>query len=166
MQITASYKVEILQLHTPLKKTLKIYREAVDWLLPVIDSEWDRISAQDGPKRQFNYAEHLIHKTKDNEPDYPFDEVFPKMPSYFRRSVLQKVLGTVRSYHTNLDKWKEGGEQGNKPKLRSTGHAMPAFYKDQMYKEATSGDYSHLISVCSDYIEKANERCKEDDEEE
>ena len=135
MQITASYKVEILQLHTPLKKTLKIYREAVDWLLPVIDSEWDRISAQDGPKRQFNYAEHLIHKTKDNEPDYPFDEVFPKMPSYFRRSVLQKVLGTVRAYHTNMDKWKEGGEQGNKPKLRSTGHAMPAFYKDQMYKE-------------------------------
>ena len=45
MQITASYKVEILQLHTPLKKTLKIYREAVDWLLPVIDSEWDVISA-------------------------------------------------------------------------------------------------------------------------
>lgn len=135
MQITASYKVEILQLHTPLKKTLKIYREAVDWLLPVIDSEWDRLSTQDGPKRQFNYAEHLIHKTKDNEPDHPFDEVFPKMPSYFRRSVLQKVLGTVRSYHTNLDKWKEGGEQGNKPKLRSTGHAMPAFYKDQMYKE-------------------------------
>ena len=91
--------MEILQLHTPLKKTLKIYREAVDWLLPVIDSEWDRISARDGPKRQFNYAEHLIHKTKDNEPDHPFDEVFPKMPSYFRRSVLQKVLGTVRSYH-------------------------------------------------------------------
>ena len=77
MQITASYKVEILQLHTPLKKTLKIYREAVDWLLPVIDSEWDVISAQDGPKRQFNLAEHLIHKTKDNEPDYPFDEAFP-----------------------------------------------------------------------------------------
>ena len=38
--------------------------------------------------------------------------------------------------------------------------------KDQMYKEATSGDYSHLISVCSDYIDKANERCKEEDEEE
>ena len=146
MQITASYKVEILQLHTPLKKTLKIYREAVDWLLPVIDSEWDVISAQDGPKRQFNLAEHLIHKTKDNEPDYPFDEAFPKMPSYFRRSVLQKAIGTVRAYHTNIDKWKEEGEQGKEPKLCSTGHAMPAFYKDVMYQEKDGETFLKLYS--------------------
>ena len=146
MQITASYKVEILQLHTPLKKTLKIYREAVDWLLPVIDSEWDVISAQDGPKRQFNLAEHLIHKTKNNEPDYPFDEAFPKMPSYFRRSVLQKAIGTVRAYHTNIDKWKEEGEQGKEPKLCSTGHAMPAFYKDYMYQEKDGETFLKLYS--------------------
>ena len=146
MQITASYKVEILQLHTPLKKTLKIYREAVDWLLPVIDSEWDVISAQDGSKRQFNLAEHLIHKTKNNEPDYPFDEAFPKMPSYFRRSVLQKAIGTVRAYHTNIDKWKEEGEQGKEPKLCSTGHAMPAFYKDYMYQEKDGETFLKLYS--------------------
>ena len=138
--------MEILQLHTPLKKTLKIYREAVDWLLPVIDSEWDVISAQDGPKRQFNLAERLIHKTKDNEPDYPFDEAFPKMPSYFRRSVLQKAIGTVRAYHTKLNKWKEEGEQGNKPKLCSTGHAMPAFYKDVMYQEKDGETFLKLYS--------------------
>ena len=29
---------------------------------------------------------------------------------------------------------------------------------DQMYKEATSGDYSNLICVCDEYIDKVNER--------
>ena len=29
---------------------------------------------------------------------------------------------------------------------------------DQMYKEATSGDYSNLICICDDYIDKVNER--------
>lgn len=29
---------------------------------------------------------------------------------------------------------------------------------DHMYKEATSGDYSNLICVCDEYIDKVNER--------
>lgn len=31
---------------------------------------------------------------------------------------------------------------------------------DKMYSEATSGDYSHLISVCCEYIEIANNGCE------
>ena len=39
---------------------------------------------------------------------------------------------------------------------------------DQMYKEATSGDYSNLICVCDEYIDRVNERLgltDEDDDE-
>lgn len=28
---------------------------------------------------------------------------------------------------------------------------------DKMHEEATSGDYNHLIAVCDEYIDKANE---------
>ena len=35
---------------------------------------------------------------------------------------------------------------------------------DQMYKEATSGDYSNLICVCDEYIDKVNERLELTDE--
>lgn len=41
MQITSSYKVEILKLHKPLEETLKVCRRAVEWLCPVIDGEWE-----------------------------------------------------------------------------------------------------------------------------
>ena len=29
--------------------------------------------------------------------------------------------------------------------------------KDEMFKRATEGDYYHLIAVCDEYIQKANE---------
>lgn len=35
---------------------------------------------------------------------------------------------------------------------------------DQMYKEATTGDYYNLIAVCDGYIDKVNERLEEDEE--
>ena len=37
---------------------------------------------------------------------------------------------------------------------------------DQMYKEAKSGDYSNLICVCMEYIDKANEAAGEQEEDE
>ena len=32
---------------------------------------------------------------------------------------------------------------------------------DQMHKEATSGDYDHLLSVCFGYLDKANKAAEE-----
>lgn len=34
---------------------------------------------------------------------------------------------------------------------------------DQMLDEAKSGDYYHLIAVCSDWIDKCNERAGDDE---
>lgn len=36
---------------------------------------------------------------------------------------------------------------------------------DRMYKEATSGNYSNLICVCSDWIDKVNDKIGADEEE-
>lgn len=52
-----------------------------------------------------------------------------------------------------------------------TGRAMrnAGFSTDDinaMYDEAKSGDYSNLICVCADYIDKVNEKLGLDDEEE
>ena len=41
---------------------------------------------------------------------------------------------------------------------------MSGFTKDEidkMYKEATSGDYTYLIGVCSDYVYEANKRIED-----
>lgn len=41
---------------------------------------------------------------------------------------------------------------------------MSGFTKDEidkMYEEATSGDYTYLIVVCSEYVDKANERIED-----
>ena len=100
MRVTSSYKVEILKLHKPLARTMKVSREAVSWLLPVISREWEELSRISGEKERFNTAEKLIHTTARNQAKYPFDKAFPKMPSYLRRAVLQHVIGAVSSART------------------------------------------------------------------
>ena len=70
MRITSGYGVEILKLHKPLGKTLRVCREAVDWLYPVIDTEWDGLSGIRWEKQRFNAAEKLIHTTKRNKAKY------------------------------------------------------------------------------------------------
>ena len=93
MLVTSGYKVEILKLHTPLRRTMEVSRRAVSWLEPVIDGEWDVLSAIEGEKRRFNAAEQLIHSARGRKAKYGFDREFPKMPSYLRRAILQHVIG-------------------------------------------------------------------------
>ena len=124
MRITSGYRVEILKLHKPLARTLKVCREAVDWLNPVMEKEWETLSGIRPEKQRFNAAEKLIHTTARNKAKYPFDAAFPKMPSYLRRAVLQHVLGAVSSARTRSD-----------DRCPSGIHYMPVFYKDNMYRK-------------------------------
>ena len=70
MRVTSSYKVEILRLKKPLERTMRISRSAAQWLLPVIDGEWESLSVYAGEKKRFNEAEKLIHTTKNNKAGY------------------------------------------------------------------------------------------------
>ena len=143
MKITSSYGVEIRKADGPLSVTLKIYREAVRVLALFYDTVWEDISAVEGGKKRFNYAEHLVHSTKRNRAVYDFDCLFPKMPSYLRRSAITHALGAVSSYRTRLAQWEEGGRRGKSPVLGEMTHAMPVFYRGNMYREA-EGDQAFL----------------------
>ena len=81
------------------------------------------------------FAENLIHNTKDNKAKYDFDDRFYKMPSYMRRNVINSALGYLSSYHSNLENWENTDvkTRGNKPTLQKHLNQFPTFYKDNMY---------------------------------
>ena len=102
MKITSSYGVEIRKAEAALSATLKIYREAVRVLAQFYDSVWEGISAVEGEKKRFNYAEHLVHSTKKNRAVYDFDseykEAFEKAGiTYFYTLIDDAVARVVRS---------------------------------------------------------------------
>ena len=146
MRVTSGYKVEILKLHTPLRRTMEISRRAVSWLEPVIDGEWDVLSAIEGEKRRFNAAEQLIHSARGRKAKYGFDREFPKMPSYLRRAILQHVIGEVSSWHTGSRK--TPGSTRKKAEAGKSGqpHYMPVFYKDNMYRKEEDRVFLKLYS--------------------
>ena len=146
MKVTSSYGVEILHLHRPLKRTMDIYRKAVEWLVPVYNGEWEMLSGIPGKQRRFNTAEHLVHTTKKNRAPYPFDRIFPKMPSYLRRAAITQALGDVSSFRTRYGLWLESGKGEGKPALRADTHCMPVFYRDNMYREEGGRTFLKLYS--------------------
>ena len=135
MKVVSSYGVEIKKQNIPIRHTLHIYRQAVGYLIRVYEESWEELSRIVNLQKRFNAAEHLVHSTKKNRARYDFDQKFPKMPSYLRRSAIQHALGSVSSYETRLELWKQKKLDG-KPKLVYENHAMPVFYRDVMYKEA------------------------------
>ena len=141
MRITSSYGVEILRLHKPLRRTMQVCREAVSYLMPVIDREWESLSWIPEQKKRFNAAEKLIHTTCGNTAVYAFDENFPKMPSYLRRAILQHVLGAVSSARTR----EETAGTGENVREQAC-HYMPVFYKDNMYRKQEDHVYLKLYN--------------------
>ena len=135
MKVVSSYGVEIKKQNIPIRHTLHIYRQAVGYLIRVYEESWEELSRIVNLQKRFNAAEHLVHSTKKNRARYDFDQKFPKMPSYLRRSAIQHALGSASSYETRLELWKQKKLTG-KPKLVYENHAMPVFYRDVMYKEA------------------------------
>ena len=139
MKIISSYQVELLRIKKRLEPTIRIGREALAFCIEHIDLNWVDIESIRNPKERFNYTEKLFHATKDNQ--HPkcaeFDKRFSKMPSYFRRAVIQKALGTVSSYRTNYKNWQASGQQGKSPQLQPDCYWMPTFYNQGMY---SSGD--------------------------
>ena len=139
MQVVSSYGAEIKNKNIPIRHTLALYREAVRCLTEIYETVWTELSMIDQIKRRFNEAEHLVHETKKNHARFDFDARFPKMPSYLRRAAIQHALGSVSSYHTRLEQWKNGAISG-KPKLVYENHAMPVFYRNVMYKPGEESD--------------------------
>ncbi len=161
MKITRTMKYKIKNNSKSLKQTIDKYRGAVSFLVKVYSTEWDSISVLNGKERQ-NFAEKLIHKTKDNpDPVYDFGAEYYKFPSYFRRSAIAEALGIISSHKSNYANWQkeksasedEGLDFDKKPPALSHNHfTFPVFYKGNMSKRLSDKLVSLKLWNGSDWI--------------
>ncbi|MCL2814245.1 MAG: transposase, partial [Oscillospiraceae bacterium] len=133
MQIVTSYKIKIKNHNDIFEKLLAIYREALSYLILVVDAEWDTVKDITGTKAQAMYIERLTHGTKNRIAKYEFDERYYKFPSYLRRSAINDAIGKVSSYRANYEKWNNKGRKGGEPTLQTKHYAYPALFRDNMY---------------------------------
>ena len=68
MDINTLYSVKIAGYNNIFKESVRIYRDTVDFLIPVCMNHWDEISRQADLQHKKMYVEHLVHKT-DMRPD-------------------------------------------------------------------------------------------------
>ena len=145
-----SYKVRLQFINKDLRKalyvTIKIYRNAIKYVLKILDKEFINIKDLTS-KEQVNLIEHLIHTTKCNKAKYEdFDKLYYKFPSYLRREVIKTALGIYSSWYSNYQTWLKSDKSSKPPKLIYNHNIMPVFYKDNMYVESNDSTYIKLFN--------------------
>lgn len=115
-----------------LDTSISIYREALRFVIPIVNIQWDKLEEFDYTKQRMTHVEKLIHSTKNNKAQYDFDEEFSKFPTYLRRAAINNAIGIVSSYRSNLADW-EREPKGQAPQLSLTHHTYPAYYKKNMF---------------------------------
>ena len=133
MRITNSYKMKLTGDLKALETSIGIYRKALRMLIPLINEHWESLSGYEFANQKCNRIEKWIHNTKSNQAIYDFDEQFPKLPTYLRRSVTATALGIVSSYRSNLANW-EKEPKGQAPQLSLNHYAYPAYYKNNLFR--------------------------------
>ena len=133
MKITSSYKMKLTGDLKALANSIHIYRDAIHFVIPIVDAHWDEMKDFEYSNQRMMYVENLVHSTAKNHARYDFDEKFPKFPSYLRRAVLNLALGIVSSYRSNLANW-EKDPKGQVPQLSLTHYAYPAYYKKNLFR--------------------------------
>jgi hypothetical protein len=145
VKVYTSYKVKIKHYNHIFKDTVAVYRNAVDFLIDVCNSEWDGITQFDGALDRQRYVEVLVHRTKDNPcPAYNFDQYFYKMPTYLRRSAISDAIGKVLSYQSNMENWRKN-PVGKGPSVPKAGRTFPTMYRDNMYRQ--TDEYTAQVKV-------------------
>lgn len=133
MQIMSSYAMKLNGDLKALDNSIVIYREALHFVIPIVNTHWGEIQGFEFANQRMGYVENLIHFTKENNALYNFDEKFPKFPTYLRRATLNKAIGIVSSYRSNLENW-EKEPNGQAPKLSLIHYTYPAYYKKNLFK--------------------------------
>ena len=133
MQLTSSYGMKLTGDLSALENSIRIYRETLGVLIPIINDGWEELSHCRYINQKYNVIEKWIHTTATNQALYNFDEQFPKFPTYLRRSAIAKALGIVSSYRSNLNNW-ENDPKGQAPKLSLTHYEYPAYYKGNLFR--------------------------------
>lgn len=133
MRLTSSYRMKLMGDLEAIENTICIYQKALSFIIPIINNEWESVNTCCYSNQKVNLIEKWIHSTKFNQAIFDFDEQFPKLPTYLRRSAIAKALGIVSSYRGNLENW-EQDRKGLVPKLSLTHHAYPAYYKRNLFR--------------------------------
>ncbi|MDF2545399.1 MAG: transposase, OrfB family [Anaerosolibacter sp.] len=159
MKLAKTVKCRITSHSDIFVPTLNIYRDALGFIIQVVNNEWEDISNLSFANDKCSFVEKLIHETKENQnPKYKsFDSLFYKFPSYFRRGAINEAVGIVSSYRSNLSNYQEKKAQlqaegkilKDKPPALSTKHySFPAFYKGNMFQKLSSSEV--MIKVFKD----------------
>ena len=130
MRLIRSYGMKLTGDLTALENSIHIYRQALSVLIPIINKDWETVKACRYTNQKYNLIEKWIHSTKTNQARFDFDEQFPKLPTYLRRSAVATALGIVSSYRSHLANWEET-RKGRAPKLSLTHYTYPAYYKGE-----------------------------------
>ena len=133
MRLTSSYKMKLTGDLKALETSITIYREVLRTLIPIINDNWETLSEYEFVNQKYNCIEKWVHNTQNNQAVYDFDEKFPKLPTYLRRSAIAKALGIVSSYRSNLANW-EKELKGQAPQLSLTHYDYPAYYKGNLFR--------------------------------
>lgn len=142
MQIISSYSIKLSGDLKALENSILIYREALSFVIPITNNHWEEFKDFEFSNERMGYVEKLIHTTKDNQAVYNFDEEFHKFPSYLRRAVINRSIGIVSSFRSNLANWEErkldlegtGKKIPQLPRLSNHHYDYPAYYKNNLFK--------------------------------
>ncbi len=147
MNLYSTYSCKIKHYNRILKQTVAIYRSAVDYCIQVCLQHWDEISLINTSNVKQQYAERMIHSTKNRVAVYDFDQKFYKFPSYLRRAAITEAIGKVSSYKSNLENWanEDPATRGRKPSFPKAGLIYPCLYRKNMYQQ--TGEYTARIKV-------------------
>lgn len=133
MELISSYAMKLTGDLKALEHSIITYRDALRFIIPIVDAHWDEVVGFENANYRMAQIEKLIHSTGKTVARYDFDEAFPKLPCYLRRSTINRALGVVSSYRSNLENW-EKKRKGQAPKLSLTHHIYPAYYKRNMFR--------------------------------
>lgn len=133
MRLTTSYKMKLSGDFKALEASLAIYRQVLTYLIPIINDSWKVLNQYEFINQKCNQIEKWVHSNQNNQAQFDFDQQFPKLPSYLRRSAILKALGIVSSYRSNLANW-EANPVGQAPKLQLVHYEYPSYYKGNLFK--------------------------------
>ena len=142
MQIVSSYSIKLSGDLKALENSITIYREALSFVIPIVDTHWDEMKDYEFNNERMGHVERLIHSTKNNQAVYNFDQKFHKFPIYLRRAVIASAIGVVSSYRSNLKNWEEkklelegvGKKIPQPPRLSTRHYDYPAYYKYNVFR--------------------------------
>lgn len=146
-----SYGVKLNNLVRCLEPTLRVYRDAIRYLIDIAALHYDDVKDMKSLDAQ-SYVEHLVHTTEDNDAPYKrFDKLFYKFPSYLRRDAITTAIGKVKAYKKLVALWEQDGCKGKKPHMDFNQDMMPCFYRGNMFREE-GGNFSIKVYRKKDWV--------------